>query len=721
MNKLLSRPALELFVISMLSLYFELVVIRWLSSEIRIFAYFKNIPLMACLFGLGLGMALAGSKKDWSRWFPAGILALVLIICLAAPLNLVHVSFLNPLENYLIGAFIPDKMNLDSMLGRLQLFVPGLLVLVSVFYLMVFTFVGIGQRIGRLFQQFEPLVGYTINVFASLAGIALFTIASFLSLPPTMWLVIGLVPCVFYYRRLDQLVAMACSLIVAFAFMDAAVRWSPYYRITVHEMIYTDPGFPPFKYGYNIAVNYDSIEGAYNNNPAVLAKLSKKQLAHTADYYDTPYMALGDKPRSVLVLAAGTGNDVAAALRHGATDVDAVEIDPTIAKIGREIHPEQPYSDPRVHLIVDDARAYLRRTNKKYDLIVFAYLDSHTAFSSMSSLRLDNYVYTKECFADASKLLKKDGVMSVTFYFLTWWQLARVYHSLEEGFGTVPIGVFSPMGNGPTLLVGPGLDQEAVRHSGLKMLSLDDIGKEWKFTRQEWNDVCPTTDDWPFLFLREPGVSWMYAIGLIFTLFLGYGLVGRAFGKFTGAATGRAMFFLGAAFMLIETKSVTQMGLLAGTTWIVNSCVIACVLMMILLANLVQLRYQFKNLPVLYGLLFAAIAGNMIVKLSVLNGLPPTERLVIGSLILGAPLLFAAMIFAATFSTVKEPNKALGMNLLGTLIGGALEYLSMVIGVSALNIVAALLYGAAFYFSTRQEKPEAASDDSSVVIAPAAT
>ena len=160
-------------------------------------------------------------------------------------------------------------------------------------------------------------------------------------------------------------------------------------------MLDGDSGHPPFKYGSNINVNYDTIEGAYDNRPSVLASLTPAQRAKTADYYDTPYLALGDGPRSVLVLAAGTGNDVAAALRHGATDVDCVEIDPYIANLGKEIHPEKPYNDPRVHIIVDDARAYLRRCQKHYDLIVFAYLDSHSAFSSMSSIRLDNYVYTQ--------------------------------------------------------------------------------------------------------------------------------------------------------------------------------------------------------------------------------------------------------------------------------------------------------------------------------------
>lgn len=183
--------AIALFVISLLALYYELVVIRWLSSEIRILAYFKNIPLMACLFGLGLGMALGKSRHRITGWFPLSFLAIVTLVCLAQPLGLVHVSFLNPLENYLIGDFIGNAGIDETLWSRLRLFVPGLALIVGVFYLIVFTFACLGQTIGRLLDEFKPLTGYSINVVASLIGILLFTLVSFLSLPPLWWLIIG--------------------------------------------------------------------------------------------------------------------------------------------------------------------------------------------------------------------------------------------------------------------------------------------------------------------------------------------------------------------------------------------------------------------------------------------------------------------------------------------------------------------------------------------------
>ena len=222
-----------------------------------------------------------------------------------------------------------------------------------------------------------------------------------------------------------------------------------------------------------------------------------------------------------------------------------------------------------------------------------------------------------------------------------------------------------------------------------------------KFDMPEWKAVNPTTDDWPYVFLRTPGLTFNYAFGLLFTLSFGVGLVRKAFGSFTSDASGRLMFFLGAAFMLIETKSVTQMGLLAGTTWLVNSAVVTGVLLMILVANLLQIKYKFKNLNVLFALLFISIIGNYLFDLNILNGLPTLTSIALGSMILSSPLLFAAMIFAIVYSRVNDPAKALGMNLLGTLIGGALEYASMAFGVKALNIVALLLYAIAMHYSRK--------------------
>ena len=91
----------------------------------------------------------------------------------------------------------------------------------------------------------------------------------------------------------------------------------------------------------------------------------------------------------------------AAALRNGAGRVEAVEIDPLILRLGRELHFEHPYQSPRVHVVLNDARSYIENSHEQFDLIVFSLLDSHTTTSHFTNIRIDNYVYTREAFARA--------------------------------------------------------------------------------------------------------------------------------------------------------------------------------------------------------------------------------------------------------------------------------------------------------------------------------
>ena len=141
--------------------------------------------------------------------------------------------------------------------------------------------------------------------------------------------------------------------------------------------------------------------------------------------YNLPYHFYQDPP-SVLVLGAGTGNDVAAALRNGAGHVSAVEIDPLILNLGKTLHFEKPYDSPRVTPVLDDARSYVETTNDRFDLVVFSLLDSHTTSSYYSNIRIDNYVYTVEAMQATKRLLKPDGIMVVKFQVATPWIAGRL-------------------------------------------------------------------------------------------------------------------------------------------------------------------------------------------------------------------------------------------------------------------------------------------------------
>ena len=103
--------------------------------------------------------------------------------------------------------------------------------------------------------------------------------------------------------------------------------------------------------------------------------------------YNLPYHFY-PHPNSVLVLGAGTGNDVAAALRNGANRVVAVEIDPLILRLGKKLHFEQPYSSDRVIPVLNDARSFLQNDSEQFDLIMFSLLDSHTTSSHFTNIRI---------------------------------------------------------------------------------------------------------------------------------------------------------------------------------------------------------------------------------------------------------------------------------------------------------------------------------------------
>src|SRR5581483_990289 len=92
-----------------------------------------------------------------------------------------------------------------------------------------------------------------------------------------------------------------------------------------------------------------------------------------------------------------------------------------------------------------------------------------------------------------------------------------------------------------------------------------------------------TTDDWPYFYQRAPGLPLNGIVISAALVLLAWALVRRA----EGAARGldRHFFFLGGGFMLLEAQIVSKMALLFGTTWMVNSIVVAGLLLLIVLAN----------------------------------------------------------------------------------------------------------------------------------------
>jgi hypothetical protein len=161
------------------------------------------------------------------------------------------------------------------------------------------------------------------------------------------------------------------------------------------------------------------------------------------------------------------------------------------------------------------------------------------------------------------------------------------------------------------------------------------------------------------------------------------------------------LFWMGGAFLLLETKNVVQFALLFGTTWFVNSLVFAGVLLSVLAAVEVARRIELPRPTLLYGGLLVALAVSWAVPQESLLGLTPVLRFVVAAVLAFAPILLANLVFAQRFREVGSSTTAFGANLLGAIVGGVLEYLALITGYRFLLVLVAVLYGLAFLFGRR--------------------
>jgi hypothetical protein len=143
------------------------------------------------------------------------------------------------------------------------------------------------------------------------------------------------------------------------------------------------------------------------------------------------------------------------------------------------------------------------------------------------------------------------------------------------------------------------------------------------------------------------------------------------------------MFFLGAAFMLLETKGVTQLSLLFGSTWVVNSVVIGAFLTMGFLANLwVMFRPVSPRLT--YALLFISLLLGLFISPVHFIASSATLKVIAAGLLVGIPVFFSGIVFSNSFRMVTRPERALAVNLFGAMAGGILENTVMLGGINLL-------------------------------------
>ena len=330
---------------------------------------------------------------------------------------------------------------------------------------------------------------------------------------------------------------------------------------------------------------------------------------------------------------------------------------------------------------ITDGRAYLEQTHKKFDLILFALPDSLTLVSGQSSLRLESYLFTLESMRTARAHLKPGGAFAMYNYYRAQWLVDRLAGTLADVYGKPPC-----------------IDSA---HGYFAALTDGSVACATTWTAGGRTVPPPARDNYPFLYLKTRSIPGFYLLTLGLILAVALVVVRLAGGPFRQMRPYLDLFFMGAAFLLLETKNVVQFALLFGTTWFVNALVFGGILLVVLAA--VEVARHAPPLPpaLLYGALFLSLAVAWAVPQEDLLRLSWGLRLPVAVILAFAPIFCANLLFAERFRDVASSTVAFGANLLGAVIGGILEYSALVIGYRSLVVVAAALYACALILGRR--------------------
>ncbi len=672
---------LQIALISFTILFQELLLIRWLGQQIRALAYFPNLILIASFLGLGIG-SLAEDHRWVSRFWGA---SLVLLVTAASMLSRFVITEESASEHlWLLYYDLPPTAPV----------VHGLRVpLIVMFVLTAMSFVTLGRaladRLGSFGREGRTLAGYLWDIGGSALGVLAFAGVSFLRTRPVVWfIVLAVCGLLVHWRQVRTLTAVCAAVCVILSGLhDRASVYSPYYALTAEPKA-GDPAVAVLANGslhqYAMPVRARSMTGT-----------SFTELAR--DGYHLPYRLLKQPARRILVVGAGTGNDVAVALDEGAEHVDAIEIDPEILALGARLHPDRPYDSARVRRVVADARSYLQQTDETYDLIIFGTLDSMTRLSALSSIRLDNFVYTVESFQAARRRLTPDGGLVLYFMVGQPYLIERLGGMISRAFDEAPLAIVKHHNVFNTILmVGPAFANHDAAGRQLMARSVNgDTSHRVEVSR----------DDWPFFYLESRGIGWFY-LSLMATIALVAvaSLLGVSRRLRSSARQWRTidweMLLFGMAFLLLETRAVTALNLLWGATWFTNVVVLESIFLVIFLATALGARKRLPFGASVVGLL-VSLALVYVLPLDHFLGMPPWLKGIASCFAAGVPIFFASICFAQRFATRPDAATAFGWNLLGAVLGGLAEFTSMVIGLRHLVGVAAILYLAAVWIAMR--------------------
>ena len=664
----------RIFLLSFAMLFFELLCIRWIPSYVRYLSYFNNFILLASFLGIGLGMLAARRQRFWFPPFP--LLLLLLAIVVAKNRFDLRIDSTDVLY---YGAGEAQSAQAENFI-----------VLPIVFGMVTVCFIPLARSFGRLFTEVKPLTAYTFDIIGSLLGIASFSAIAYFSLPPVVWFAVLALPLLLLSARWT-VIATALLLLASIAVawqMQLGAYWSPYYKILLH------PALPS---GYIVDVN--NAGGHQTMIP----------WQYKEPFYRRLYQIFPGKSfHHALILGAGSGSDTSTALAYGVQSITAVEIDPTIQELGAQYNPDHPYSNPRVKVVINDGRNYLQNTTERYDLIIFALPDSLTLTSSNTSLRLESFLLTQNAIETARTRLTNNGILVLYNYYREDWLVQKLADMAGHAFNQEPlVSTYGGWGRAAVIMVGPRLatlppgmfGPYHETNSGAPPRPLRVVGEGY----YPLTSSTPATDDWPFLYLRDRSFPLLYIEGLAMVALFAVGGTLTLAPRRVLRRFDWHMFFLGVAFMLLEVKSLTTFSLLFGSTWLVNSLVFFAILSSVLLAVLVNSRLKIRRITPFYLLLFGVLVLNILLPPEALLLGNPLARYLLASVLAFTPVFLANIIFANSFRDSETADVAFASNLLGIMVGGAMEYFSMLIGYRMLLLFVIVFYACALLLRNRRQ------------------
>lgn len=655
----------RLVLASMLMSFVEMMLIRWVSSNIYQIFFFTNLILIASFLGIGIGFLRVNKTKSY---FPIAPILLALLIMLCYMYSIDYQVKLNPKTGNLDYYTYAFKSKAYPIIFTIPI----------IFISVVATLAAITDAVARSFKQLPSLAAYRLEISGTIAGIVIFSALSFFEFSPLAWgIIITLLFCILL---LDQWRASGISLLMIMQIASITLIlgtfyiesttpnhiWSTYYKIEVKS-------FLPNSYVVNV------------NGLAQQIIEPLQQRKQIKPFYFKPYehMPKDMSLDNVLVIGSGTGGDVAIALANGAKHVDAVEIDSALYRLGKKLNVDKPYDDARVSIYINDGRAFLQQTAQKYDLIIYALTDSLMTVTGLSSVRLENYLYTLEGLTAAANRLKPDGVFTIYNYYGRPWFADRLANTLNIIYQHPPcIDTYSPQDYWATVFT--------ISHNKdlLHCTSL------WESTHQSYEK--PATDNHPFIYLQEDTLPPNYIFALLSLGIITFFIARKMGASLTAIPRYFDLFLMGTAFLLLETSSVVNYALLFGTTWLVNSLVFIGILFSVYLAIEVVARVKKFNIYFLYFLLILSLFIAWMTPMSSLLSFAPYARFLIATCLMFSPIFIANLIFAERFDVVSNSTDAFGANLLGAVLGGFLEYSALAIGYQHFALIVLFIYSIAF-------------------------